>query len=562
MTQVMRFPFCLALVAVCAFATTADGQPSMSVTRIATGLTRPVFVTTSPGDPNRLFIVEQRSGTTGRIKILNLSTGVLNPTPFLSIPNLATNGEQGLVGLAFHPNYQTNRKFYVNVTTAAGGGDTEIREYCRNATNPELADPASLRVLLTLDQPFSNHNGGWLAFGPLDGLLYIALGDGGGSNDPGNNAQTISNNLLGKLLRIDPLGNNGPDGQYGIPASNPFVGVTGDDEIWAYGLRNPWRCSFDWLTGDLYIADVGQNAWEEIDVQPASSVGGENYGWRVREGTHGPALPGAIDPIYDYAHGGGGNQGFSVTGGYVYRGPIAVLQGHYFLADYVNSRIWSLKWNGDPSASHNGENYTDFIDWTEHVTSAAGSISNISSFGEDAAGNLYFVDLTGGEIFRLDGATIPTLAEGRKLLDGIQVGGQLSDASESDDVYLQLEPSSTRNPAKQKIDVILQTTGNAQTPVELSFRVEAHMQGGPSGDVIQSIRLRNYQTNAFELLDSRPASTTDEIVSVTVTGDPARFVQAGTREITASVTWISPEFSGAPFDWSIDIDEAVWPVTD
>lgn len=558
MTTVMRLIFC-SFVAVFFLAASVTAQPSMSVTRIATGLTRPVYVTVAPGDSNRLFIVEQRSGSTGRIKILNLTTGTVNVAPFLSIANVSTGSEQGLLGLAFHPDYQKNRRFYVNLTNAAG--TTEIREYQRDAVNPDLADAATVRTLRTIAQPFTNHNGGWMGFGP-DGYLYIATGDGGSGGDPGNNAQTITNNLLGKLLRIDPLGNNGPGGQYGIPATNPFVGVAGDDEIWCYGLRNPWRCSFDWLTGDLYIGDVGQNTWEEIDVQPASSTGGENYGWRIREGANGGALPGAIDPIYDYSHGGGTTQGFSVTGGYVYRGPIAVLQGHYFFADYVNARIWSLKWNGDAPAQFDGENYTDFIDWTSLITASAGSIAGISSFGEDASGNLYIVDLPGGEVFRVDGATIPTLAEAMKLLDGRIAFGQLSDAGVSDNVYFGLEPVPTTNPRKQKIDLVLQSTANTESPAGFSFRVEAHMQGGPVGDVVQEVRLFNYQNGQYELLDTRAASSADTVVTVTPAGDLSRFVQAGTREITASVIWSSPEFTGSPFNWTVDLDQAVWPVTD
>ena len=259
---------------------------------------------------------------------------------------------------------------------------------------------------MTINQPFPNHNGGWLGF-DNNGLLNIATGDGGSSGDPQNNAQNITNNLLGKILRVDINGDDfaaDPNRNYAIPSSNPFVGITGDDEIWAYGLRNPWRPSFDSQTGDLYIADVGQGALEEINVQPASSTGGENYGWRVREGTNGPDFPGAIDPIYNYAHGSGDLEGFSVTGGYVYRGPIQELQGYYFFGDHVNDRIWSLNWDGSDPASADGTNFTDFIDWTDLITTDVGSIANISSFAEDSLNNLYIIDL-GGEIFRLDFAS-------------------------------------------------------------------------------------------------------------------------------------------------------------
>ena len=202
---------------------------------------------------------------------------------------------------------------------------------------------------------------------------------------------------------------------YAIPPSNPFVGVSGDDEIWSYGLRNSWRPSFDLTTGDLYIADVGQNAREEVTVQPAASVGGENYGWRLREGmiatpsggVGGPAPPGAIDPIYDYTHGGGPTQGFSVTGGYVYRGPIAELQGDYFFADFGSERIWSLRFDGSSPATFNGTNFTAFTDRTASLVPDVGTIDQISSFGEDGAGNLFILDL-GGEVFEVIAEGAPT----------------------------------------------------------------------------------------------------------------------------------------------------------
>jgi len=542
---------------------------------MVTGLNRPVFAGTAPGDPDRLFILEQRQSGVGRIKIFNLGTGTLNGTDFLTITGLSGGNEQGLLGLAFHPDYANNGLFYVNVTTSATGGNTVIREYQR--TNADQANVQSARDILTFNQPFSNHNGGWMDFGP-DGFLYIGSGDGGSGGDPGNNAQTITNNLLGKILRIDPLGNNGAGGEYGIPASNPFVGITGDDEIWAYGLRNPWRCSFDELTGDLYIGDVGQGAREEINVQPAASLrsrrgksensgirqrstGGENYGWRVREGTLGGSLPGAIDPVYDYSHGGGNNQGFSVTGGRVYRGPIGVLQGHYFFADYVTNRLWSFKWDGSPASQHNGTNFSDFIDWSDLITTDVGTVSNISSFGTDASGNLCIVCL-GGDVFRVTGATIPTLVGARKALDGIAVVGGNSDLNESDDEYLSFEPSPTSNPFKQNVDVLLQAIANSASPDEFSFRLEARMIGGPAGDVFQEIRLLNYQTGQFELVDTRDASVTDQSTMVSPTGNVSRFIKPGTLEMTARVSWASPSFAGTPFTWMVDIDEIVWPVTD
>jgi hypothetical protein len=241
-----------------------------------------------------------------------------------------------------------------------------------------------------------------MAFGP-DAFLYIATGDGGSGGDPGNRAQDLSE-LLGKILRIDVDQDDFPaeaDRDYGIPLDNPFAATAGADEIWAYGLRNPWRCSFDWLTGDLYIGDVGQGAWEEIDIQLASSPGGENYGWNIREGSHcfPPALGDGVcgdlslvDPVYEYPHASAPDGGFSVSGGYVYRGPIAAIDGLYFFADFVTRQIWSFAFDG--------MSRTPVDNWTAQLTPPVGSVDLISSFGEDADGNLYIVDL-GGEIFKL-----------------------------------------------------------------------------------------------------------------------------------------------------------------
>ena len=283
-----------------------------------------------------------------------------------------------------------------------------LKEYIANA-DLTGADPTPPRTILRIADPQDNHNGGWIDFGP-DGFLYVAIGDGGNANDDGSghtegtgNAQDITDNLLGKILRInpDPAIDAFPadaNKNYGIPADNPFVGETGDDEIWCFGLRNPWRCSFDRDTDDLWIGDVGQNRREEIDFLPAGNAGGQNFGWRLREGTiQTPTVGGAppagnVEPVYDYAHGAGAFQGNSVTGGYVYRGPIAELQGKYFFADYVSRQIWSFE--------RNGSGITNLTDWTSRLRPRTGSIGGVSSFGEDAAGNLYIVDLD-GEIYRI-----------------------------------------------------------------------------------------------------------------------------------------------------------------
>ena len=389
------------------------GVVPLATTRVASGLIFPVFATHAPDDFSRLFILEKR----GVIRILNLDTGVLNATPFLNIDSIVLGGtdlqdERGLLGLAFHPKYAENGFFYVNYTGNSGSGDTFVRRYTVSA-NPDIADSASGTTVMSFNQPQGNHNGGWIGFGPVDKLLYIATGDGGNFCDTGTghtsttgNAQDITNNLLGKMLRIDVDGGS----PFAIPPGNPFVGVTGDDEIWAYGLRNPWRPSFDRETGDLYIADVGQGVWEEVNYQSAASNGGENYGWRCMEGNHCSSVSGCsttgctcfsnalTDPIFEYSH----SQGCSVSGGYVYRGcAIPSLQGTYFLADFGcngPSPIWSFKVVG-------GSMMDLTVRTAELNPSIEGlTVNQISSFGEDALGEIYIVDQgsgNSGQVFKI-----------------------------------------------------------------------------------------------------------------------------------------------------------------
>jgi len=365
---------------------------------IGAGLSRPLYVTYAPGDPTRLFVVEQRSGTTGRIRVYDMITKTLLATPFLSISPVSTGSEQGLLGLAFHPDYQNNGYLFVNYTDS--GGTSRVVRYTRSTGNPNLADPNSAYAILSLAQPFSNHNGGWIEFGP-DGYLYLGFGDGGSANDPGNRAQNI-NLLLGKMLRIDIDGDDFPTDatrNYRIPPTNPFAGpIAGSDEIWAYGLRNPWRNSFDRETGDLWIGDVGQGAIEEVNFQPASSTGGENYGWRCMEGLNCTGLTGCTCnaptltmPIHTYSHSGGN---CSITGGYVYRGnEICDLKGTYFFADYCSNQIWSFRLVGGA--------VTEFQNRTAQLAPGGGlAINTIVSFGEDFWGELYIVDL-GGEVFKI-----------------------------------------------------------------------------------------------------------------------------------------------------------------
>jgi len=366
----------------CLVVSVASAGPALAALQfqaIATGLTNPIGITHAGDNSGRLFITLQG----GQIVIFD-GAQVL-ATPFLDIQSLIGSGvgEQGLLGLAFHPNYETNGFFYVNYTNHKG--NTVVARYHVSAA-PNIANPASRRIILRQTQPFANHNGGQLQFGP-DGFLYIGLGDGGSGGDPGNRAQRLST-LLGKILRIDVDGRR----PYTIPPSNPFVGTPrARPEIWAYGLRNPWRFSFDRRTGNLFIGDVGQNLFEEIDFQRASSRGGENYGWRRMEGRHCfEPLVGCNDgtlklPIVVYSH----NLGCAVIGGYVYRGSaIPQLRGRYLFGDFCSGLIW-------------GARFVRGRGWTRSMLQDTNAL--IAAFGEDQNGELYFTDLGTGSVNQITG---------------------------------------------------------------------------------------------------------------------------------------------------------------
>lgn len=358
-----------------AYAQTSTTWPEIVLTKYAAGLSQPTHITGSGDGSGRLFIVEQR----GRIKIIK--DGIVQAAPFLDITDrVSCCGEQGLLSVAFPPGYRSKGYFYVNYTDLSG--NTVVARY-RTSTNPDMGNPGTEEVLLTVDQPFANHNGGQLAFGP-DGFLYVGMGDGGSAGDPYNNAQNPSS-LLGKILRIDVESGRSP---YAIPSDNPFVGASGyKPEIWAIGLRNPWRFSFDRKTGDLYIADVGQNLYEEIDYQPSGSKGGENYGWRIMEGLHcyNPdpcSRTGLVLPVAEYDH----SQGCSVTGGMVYGGrAFQGIQGIYLYGDFCSGKIWRLKKEG---GSWRNELLLD-------------TPYQISTFGEDEDGELYLSDYSSGDIYRV-----------------------------------------------------------------------------------------------------------------------------------------------------------------
>jgi glucose/arabinose dehydrogenase len=341
------------------------------------GLDTPVGIAHAGDGSGRLFVVEK----VGRIRVVR--NGVLRESAFLDITGRvgASASEQGLLGLAFHPDYASNGSLFINYTNQQG--NTVIARFSVSSDGARV-DPSSEVILLTIAQPAGNHNGGHLAFGP-DGYLYAGLGDGGGAGDQFGNGQNGST-FLGTMLRLD-VDSAQP---YAVPAANPFLGSASvRNEIWAIGLRNPWRFSFDRVTGDLYIADVGQNQYEEVNVQPAESAGGQNYGWPVMEGVHCFPEDRACDqagltlPVVEYDH----SQGCSVTGGYVYRGQeFALLEGIYVYGDYCSGRIWGLARTGGGS-------------WRSAQLARA-DIS-LSSFGEDEAGELYVVDMGQGELFKL-----------------------------------------------------------------------------------------------------------------------------------------------------------------
>jgi len=378
----LRFAFLTLFLAVTTLAQSSNTR--LGLQQVVGGLTNPVGITNAGDGSNRLFITLQN----GRIVIVQ--NGQLRPTPFLDVSALVSCcGERGLLGVAFHPSYETNRIFFINYTDR--NGDTVVARYRARTDDPNVADPSSASILLVVAQPFANHNGGDIRFGP-DGYLYVPLGDGGSGGDPGNRAQNL-NELLGKILRID-IDSGSP---YSIPPTNPFLGRSGArPEIWALGMRNPWRTSFDKLTGDYWIGDVGQGALEEIDFQPATSAGGENYGWRRMEGTR-CFNPGAncndgtlTLPVYEY----GRSVGVSVTGGYVYRGTrYPGLAGTYLFADFVTGVIFGTT-----------RNASSFI-----TNQLADSPYLISSFGEDEDGELYLLDYkpTGGALFRIEDRNVP-----------------------------------------------------------------------------------------------------------------------------------------------------------
>lgn len=363
---------------------------------VADGFSYPVYLCAPDGDQQRLFVVEQFSG---QVRIIQ--NGQVLADPYLSIEGRnGLIGERGLLGMTFHPDYANNGYSYIYFTNT--DGNSVLERYTVSATDPNQVDPASLFEIFNYPQPAENHNGGMIDFSPIDGYLYIGFGDGGHLTGGELSQNPVS--MLGKMLRIDVDGGS----PYVVPPDNPFLAETGDplgrikDEIWAFGLRNPWRWSFDRYNGDLYIADVGASAWEEINIQPASSLGGKNYGWPNLEGTecHAPETGcdtvGMTSPEFQYGHGGNPYR-CSITGGFVYRGSqIPGMFGHYFFSDWCSSEIRSIR-------KHRGMiNLDEFLNHTQDLTPSGGrDLLNISSFGEDGVGELYVLDREDGEVFKI-----------------------------------------------------------------------------------------------------------------------------------------------------------------
>lgn len=539
-----RQSLCLIAATLCAVSCLSAGDGTdtpLATVRVASGLDSPLFVTHAPGDFDRVFIVEQP----GRIQVLK--DGAVSAVPYLDIQTLTeADGELGLLGLAFHPDFQENGFFYVNYTTPKPDPNTVVARY-QVSTNPDLADRTSAQVVLTFPQPFQNHNGGWLGFGP-DGYLYIATGDGGDQNDPDNNAQTLIDNPHGKLLRVDVDRDDFPADplrNYGIPSDNPFLDRPGDDEIWAYGLRNPWRCAFDRATGELYIADVGQFTIEEINLQASDAVGGQNYGWRCMEGTRCTGLGGCTCnslgltlPVYQYAH--ADSQRCSITGGEVYRGcAIPDLAGAYFFADFCTGEIWSLRVK---------DGVANVVDRTLELSPESPlNITTVSSFGVDAFGEMYICNWADGEVFKIVPEKAPIAP---RLLGSDPPDGSV-------DARQPFAPDGSEPTARwQSIDLFLAGCANAVQMSDITVAESGADGSEPDMDALTIVGPSHVRVHL-----SRPISTGSW---TTFTHDPSKSSvrlgvlpadvngdgMSGVDDVTA---WIDGQVDLAPY-WSSDID--------
>lgn len=377
--------------------TVTDHAGTVSTRRVGQGFDTPVYLLGRGDGTGRVLVVQKG----GLVRVLDPATGVIESAPFLDVSSqVATDGERGLLSLALARDFATSGEVYAYMI--ATNGNIQIRRFTAGASGVPASDTGD--IILSIAHPRNNHNGGWVGF-DANGLLVLGTGDGGGGGDPDGNGQN-KNALLGKILRIDPNSDAypaDPNRDYAIPAANPFAIAGGAPEIWHYGLRNPFRNSFDRTTGNFYIGDVGQGAWEEIDMARPGDTG-LNYGWSIREGAHnyaGGSTAGLTEPVAEYPHGSAAKEGDSLIGGYVYRGPVISLRGQYIFGDYVNSRIWSISVTQLVQGSTVSN--TGFTDLTTAFAPPTGSIGNISSFGEDDLLNLYVIDID-GDIFLVDEA--------------------------------------------------------------------------------------------------------------------------------------------------------------
>jgi len=512
-------------------------EPALTTVLVTDGVTAPLYVTHAPGDNDRLFVVDQ----CGQVRIVKC--GRLLERPFLDVESLVTcGGERGLLGMAFHPDYADNGQFFIDYTNH--DGDTVIARY-HVSNDPDAADPTG-ETVLSIHQPYSNHNGGWIDFGP-DGYLYIAMGDGGGAYDDAGTSQD-NTDLLASLLRIDVDGDDFPEDpgrNYATPPDNPFVDTDGADEVWAYGLRNPWRCAFDQLTGELYIGDVGQSAFEEIDVQSADDPGGANYGWVCKEGFGFTGYAdehcytaSLVDPVHGYYHSGG----CAITGGEVYRGSaIPELQGTYFFSDICSASISTFRYV-------DGE-VTDLMDRTSELAPRdARTIDSVSSFGRDASGELYICDL-GGEVFKLvpADATAP-------LMDSDPPDGAI-------DARRPFDPDGSNPTGWDSVELVFGGPAPALAPED--FTVE---QVGGDGDAPVVVDVVSVDTDRVRVDLSRPLSP--GAWTTLVSCDNGVYVRLGYLPADVNGDGVSSAIDILDFidelngvgpprsDWSLDIDRS------
>jgi glucose/arabinose dehydrogenase len=520
------------------------GLPAITSQVYVSGFSSPLASIQDPQNPRVQFVVQQR----GLIRVV--LDGVVQGTNFLNLSAIVNqnDNEGGLLGLAFPPSPSDDR-FYVYYTDQAEpAGHTHLVRYERMPGNPMQGDPNSAEEILFVNQPFSNHNGGNMAFG-MDGYLYVGMGDGGSGGDPGNRAQTATT-LLGKMLRIDVS----PQTGYAVPADNPFVDndpIDALEEIWAFGTRNPWRWSFDnWILGGdgaLLMADVGQNAIEEVNYEAAGD-GGNNYGWRRFEGNNlfSGGTPLAYEPhtppIHTYTHA----VGSSITGGYVYRGFAlgSAFYGRYFFADFVSRRVWS----GEISLAEGGPTLIDVV---EHTTELGGSntIGNIASFGEDAEGELYLVSFN-GQVRKIVPQS-PTTLTAASVLFGNLVAGGVPELQRSDNLRMRVRsrPGFALNEANlARVRVEADTTAAAPSRLDVSVETNNDTPGA-----VARIRIFNYDTNQMEDLGTFPLTTGDRIVRFQSIPNHAAYIRDSDGQVRIEVRHSAlVVFSAQGFQWRTD----------